>query len=1067
MGRLTSLLKRKPKTVELQGSAPKTDDTTERKVNLTPATGPPLSLSTSFLRGPGSGSHGISSDKQTGIYSTTITTVPLAHKVSLMDDIMEQLSTPSPSPDTPQPTINKPISGLSDFGLAMELSCQLDQDPSTRHDDIKALAANTAATAATAASKPPSCNGVAQGPLENAMITVLETQKDLQLAKKVDERAQTAVKLREASRKANAQLPSDDEGSDSDEADSDGESVPGFPRGQSVAPPFSEHFNGIPSGLQQHPHYPISPLHPSKLDSHRRDTAKKSRDTKLNKQSEPEPDPVTVLERMRDRHRAALAGNTNHPNHPCNREDQRGNNSTGEFGQVMPINPHQFNPALNAYSGQGMVPMEDFAPYTSYHSFAQQPPQQSLAGYSSHSYPSHKLQQLHQHQQHLHMQQQQLLLQQHQLQQHIQQHVDSRRDSTATSCLSGSLTGQTLHDAYQPSSASSYPGSDPNSIRSPPRPSTRQSTTSTAQLSEESWPSGDRPNHPRVSSQKSTDSGFGCSPEPDDEKQKHLHLRQATLSSPHGDVDAVAKIISNLCLSEDDDDDDDDEDDEDEDEGNETDEDDDSCDSDDGSEPRSRPSNRQPIPSPSRTEVASTTVVADTVSVASERDHDSDDGHSEDEEIPRKLTHSRRGSLQHGDIGGLPLKLHTDLLQQTNAALAAANMAVAVAAANAEGLDYALQQNQQQHQHYFHPHRYPPGAAGAYPTALSPTVPSPTTPTPGMHHHPSGTQPTAHPAYPTHHNHAQLSAYQFPLPQHPAATATMLSGHQHSYSLDRATGALASMQGGGSRSGYAAQVALIQQQQQQQAALRRAVSMRHPPTKSMHAVAAGQHRVTANRSPLKGFQQQQQQQHSPRQMRSRTTTESSKLSSGSSGPYIRGFADPLPSVVQQQQQQAAANHQYQKQLQQQQQLEQQGHSMSQTLHFPNHRMHPQQHPSPSKGHPSPLHYHAQQLLHQAVTSSQIQSRLQQQQQPHHVAATGMHHIAQPSIMQAGYYSAKGPVAAATVGGGQAHVGLTGVPSQFSYGGGGVVHPALAHSMELHHHAQPQAAGLQAMYQRRA
>ncbi|KAF9167634.1 hypothetical protein DFQ26_003790 [Actinomortierella ambigua] len=1037
MGRLASLLKRKPKTAKLHGSTPKADDTLARTVDIAPTTRPPLSLSTSFVRGLRGGSHEVPSDKRTGTGSAAATEESLAQKVSLMDDIMEQLATPSP--DTPHPNASTPISGFSDFGRATQLPDQLEHDPSTGHDDAKALATKTATAVAAAAHKALSSSGVAHGPPQHPTIekskepvhSAATGQKTRSALKQVEERAHVAVKLCEASRKANAQLPSDDEGSDSEVTDSDGESVPTLPR----APLASPH-NGVRSGPQQPQHHPVGPLHPNKSGSPQCEPVKKCRAGDWKKPTESEAEPVSVLDRMKDRHRAALAGNINHPNHPCNREEKRGNSPVDELCLPLQANPHPFSPALNVYSSQGMVSVEDFNQHASYHPYAQQPLQQPLTGYSAHGYSSQQLQQLQQHQQQLHFQQQHLLLQQQQLQHHIQQHVDAH----------------------------------PNSTRSPPRPSTRQSTSSSTQMSEESWPSGERPSHPRFPSQKSSDSGFGCSPEPESEKQLQARSRQTKSPTLHGDIDRVAEIISELCVREEDDESDDESDDDEVEEEEEDDDDDDDDDdsSDDESESRGRKSNRPPVQSPARTEEASATVVTGSHSPVSERDHRSEDSLSEDGEIRPMVVRSRRGSIQHGDVGKASSKLQTSLMQQTSAALAAASMAVAAAAAaKTEGLDYGFHQQQHQHQHqhqqqYLHPHRIPMGAGGAYPIAAA-TLPSPTTPTPDVHHH-SANQPMAHTAF--HHSSPspisfsppQISPYQLSL-QHATAAAMMLQGHQHSYSLDQAMG--------GQAVGCAAHAAYIQQQNQQQqkaaAALRRTVSMRHPPAKGLQVIT-GQHGANINRT---GSMKVQQQQQHPRQMRSRTTTESSKLSSSNSsnggGPFIRGFAEPLPSVVQQQQlqqqqqqqQQAAVAHHY----------HQQGHAQpQQALHFPNHRMHPQQHPLlPSKGggHPSPLQLQAQAHLQQL--------QQQQQQHPHHVAAAAaaaaaaaMHHATQPSMAHPGFYATKGPAAAV----GQAPMAVTGIQAQYGYvGGGGVVHPSLAHSMEMHHHAQAQAAGLQAVYRR--
>ncbi|KAF9537276.1 hypothetical protein EC957_008513 [Mortierella hygrophila] len=202
------------------------------------------------------------------------TTSELRSPLSLMDDIMDELA--GTTPDTPQPSHS---SDLSDFGLAFELSRQLDINASEaktstgrpgngvqkivgKLEQNRAFKDNaflqqarsgagvggglmpptppvsggapnrstfnngstayrnqqsTTTTTTAAATGTTTTNANASSYLASRFRTTKEAEEE--------EKAQAAAaKLREASRKANAQLPSDDEGSDvSSEEDSDDE----------------------------------------------------------------------------------------------------------------------------------------------------------------------------------------------------------------------------------------------------------------------------------------------------------------------------------------------------------------------------------------------------------------------------------------------------------------------------------------------------------------------------------------------------------------------------------------------------------------------------------------------------------------------------------------------------------------------------------------------------------------------------------------------------------------------------------------------------------------------------
>ncbi|KAG0210799.1 hypothetical protein BGX33_004660 [Mortierella sp. NVP41] len=179
---------------------------------------------------------------------------------SLMDDIMDELA--GTTPDTPQPS---KTNDLSDFGLAFELSHQLEPEAS----EAKA--------------------GRGPGATSQKIGSHLQT-------KEAEEVTEAAAKLREASKKANAQLPSDDEGSETSDSD-DSDYEPGFKKQQRLLQ------------KQQHQHQ----LFLQQQLLLQQQLAGEKVGSSVQEEAEVETKPAivnheAVIDRMKDRHRALLQG---------------------------------------------------------------------------------------------------------------------------------------------------------------------------------------------------------------------------------------------------------------------------------------------------------------------------------------------------------------------------------------------------------------------------------------------------------------------------------------------------------------------------------------------------------------------------------------------------------------------------------------------------------------------------------------------------------------------------------------------------------------------------------------
>ncbi|KAG0338281.1 hypothetical protein BG000_004279, partial [Podila horticola] len=303
MGKLTLLLKKK----KTKGDESSTSDIQDTSSNISA-----IDLSTPL-------SLNIPSASLTG---SSISQEAPALSLSLMDDIMDQLS--GTTPDTPQPMAK---SDFSDFSHVFELSHQLESggaNANTSKPQVRKLEQSSAfkdnvflrsqlqkqpnTTSSRHINKPGS--GATGASDTNISVTQAFLRSGLQAAKEAEEREATA-KLREASKKANAQLPSDDEGSDaSDSEDSDDDD-------DEETKALKKHekqllFLQQQQQLLHHQHQPLQQL-PGGADSGGTESpvGKKSRGGIINSPWPTKPEPINheaVIDRMKDRHRAVLAG---------------------------------------------------------------------------------------------------------------------------------------------------------------------------------------------------------------------------------------------------------------------------------------------------------------------------------------------------------------------------------------------------------------------------------------------------------------------------------------------------------------------------------------------------------------------------------------------------------------------------------------------------------------------------------------------------------------------------------------------------------------------------------------
>ncbi|KAG0298021.1 hypothetical protein BGZ97_004177, partial [Linnemannia gamsii] len=340
MGKLTSLLKKKKS---------KGDDLSGQRTGST-MSGSSVSVETSGISAPFVTSVPVVAPLSLSIPTTTemitTTATELQSPFSLMDDIMDELA--GTTPDTPQPS---KANDLSDFGLAFQLSRQLDLGASDARPagrggvqghgahkigkleqnsvfkDNAFLQQARSSTGASMTPTPPVSGGAGGASYRStlnhnsttttgATVTVAAnraTAKDTPTylqgrfqtkeAEEEEHMAQAAAaKLREASKKANAQLPSDDEGSDASSDDSEDES--GLSKKQRRLLAQQQHQHQLFLQQQQILQQQLAGVKGAGVDGV---------DGEGEDEEEEEKKPVVinheaVIDRMKDRHRALLQG---------------------------------------------------------------------------------------------------------------------------------------------------------------------------------------------------------------------------------------------------------------------------------------------------------------------------------------------------------------------------------------------------------------------------------------------------------------------------------------------------------------------------------------------------------------------------------------------------------------------------------------------------------------------------------------------------------------------------------------------------------------------------------------
>lgn len=303
----------------------------------------------------------------------------LGTSVSLMEDIMDELAGGTGTPDTPHPSQAPSRSDLGDFGLAFELSRQLDRDAAQMERGVGNVG-NRNGSSNDGNHWKSACghqNGTLKvGRLENNSafkdnaflrsqqghkqelrfgqsdaggshrITAVSnstpyrqaysigsaTPNDapsihsrgrILSAKEVEEKekaAEAAVRKREASKKANAQLPSDDEGSES--SDSEGSDSGLFGSGL-----FKKQVQEQRQQPLQEQEQELQEQNASKVGSPRRVSfSKKAK----------QPSHEAVIDRMRDRHRALLAEAA------AAARDEYSDEQMDDYGYIQQVQPQGY-----------------------------------------------------------------------------------------------------------------------------------------------------------------------------------------------------------------------------------------------------------------------------------------------------------------------------------------------------------------------------------------------------------------------------------------------------------------------------------------------------------------------------------------------------------------------------------------------------------------------------------------------------------------------------------------------------------------------------------------------------
>ncbi|KAF9932340.1 hypothetical protein BGZ67_004767 [Mortierella alpina] len=281
MGKLTSLLKKKKSRGDGLTSSDLQEKADSTLSGISVETAPPLSLSIPAT----SMGEGTSSDIQASF--------------SLMNDIMDELA--GTTPDTPQPTLASPSSSdFSDKDLTAS-SGQSNAASSTVASKIGKLEQNRAFKDNTF------LRNQQQSRQSNILSSTSSSAQDRLSNKKVEEAeraAEAAARLREASKKANAQLPSDDEGSSSSDSDGSDDGLSPRRRRQQQQQLLQMQQQAMllqqqQQQQQQLPYQTGESFVSNAGSPHRSDGGSKK------------PRPINheaVIDRMKDRHRALLAG---------------------------------------------------------------------------------------------------------------------------------------------------------------------------------------------------------------------------------------------------------------------------------------------------------------------------------------------------------------------------------------------------------------------------------------------------------------------------------------------------------------------------------------------------------------------------------------------------------------------------------------------------------------------------------------------------------------------------------------------------------------------------------------
>ncbi|KAF9286136.1 hypothetical protein BGZ68_003170 [Mortierella alpina] len=246
------------------------------------------------------------------------TSSDLQASLSLMDDIMDELA--GTTPDTPQPTLANPSSDFSDFGHVFEFSRQFDQGTMSTDKHTTSSSGQSNAAGSNVASKVGKLEqnralkdnaflrSQQQNRQSNTITSTSSTYARLpdRKAEEAERAAEAVAKLREASKKVNAQLPSDDEGSSSSDSDGSDDGLSPRKRRQQQQQLLQMQQQAMLQQQQQQQQqmqqqsYQTGEHFASNAGSPRRSDGGSKKPRPINHEA--------VIDRMKDRHRALLAG---------------------------------------------------------------------------------------------------------------------------------------------------------------------------------------------------------------------------------------------------------------------------------------------------------------------------------------------------------------------------------------------------------------------------------------------------------------------------------------------------------------------------------------------------------------------------------------------------------------------------------------------------------------------------------------------------------------------------------------------------------------------------------------